>query len=154
MFFISTAFADSAAGGANQFMQLIPIVAIFVVFYFFMIRPQSKKAQEHKDFLASLKPGTMVVTNTGIVGKVREIKIDEVMLEVASGTSIYILKPFISSVYSGGAKISSVAPVKKVEDKPVKEPVKDIAKKNSKSSSVSKDYDVKDNAITEEKPSK
>jgi preprotein translocase subunit YajC len=136
--FISTAFADSAAGSPSQFMQFIPIVAIFVVFYFFMIRPQSKKAQEHKDFLASLKPGTMVVTNSGIIGKIREIKNEEVMLDLSSGISIYILKPFISSLYSGGAKISSIA----------------LVKKTTKSSSVWKDSDIKDDAVNEEKPSK
>jgi preprotein translocase subunit YajC len=154
MFFISTAFADSAVAGPNQFMQFIPIIAIFVVFYFFMIRPQSKKAQEHKDFLMSLKAGTLVVTNSGIIGKVREIKNDEVVLEVASGTSIHVLKSFISSVYAGNVKISSLASVKKVESKTTKESVNDIAKKHAKASSSVKKEDTKDDTSVVDRTSK
>lgn len=129
MFFISTAFADSASAAPNQFMQFIPIIAIFVVFYFFMIRPQSKKAQEHKDFLGLLKAGDIVVTNSGLIGKIREIKSEEVVLEVASGTFIHILKSFISSAYTGDVKISSIAPTKKNDAN------KENVKKSSKSTS-------------------
>ena len=54
----------------SQFAQFIPLILIFVIFYFFLIRPQQKRVKEHKDMVASLKRGDEVITSGGIIGKV------------------------------------------------------------------------------------
>lgn len=109
MFFITTAFADSAASSPNPIMQLIPIAAIFVVFYFLMIRPQNKKAQEHKKMLQELKVGDVVVTNSGIIGRISKMNENDIQLEVETNQFLYVLKNAISSLYEGTLKFS-VAP--------------------------------------------
>lgn len=128
MFLISLAYADAASSAApNPLMQFIPIIAIFVVFYFFMIRPQSKKAQEHKDMLANIKKGETVLLNSGIIGRVKEIKEDHVSIEVGAGVSFFVLKNAIASLYTGDVKIFQSAE-KKITTPQVQD--KKTAKKN------------------------
>lgn len=117
-FLISTAFADGSAQiTANPLFQFVPIIAIFVVFYFFMIRPQNKKAQEHKDMLGSLKVNDMILTNTGIIGKIKKIQEGEMAIEVSSGVVIHMIKSSVVSIYTGPTKITNHAPVKHVQKK-------------------------------------
>lgn len=70
----------------------MPILLIFVVFYFIMWRPQAKRQKEHESFLAGLKSGDEIVTTGGLLGTVRAIDDDIVTLEVSKGTKIRILK--------------------------------------------------------------
>jgi preprotein translocase subunit YajC len=89
----------AAAGGGNQaFMQLIPLVLMFGIFYFLLIRPQQKKAKEHRALLDGLKKGDQVVTAGGIHGKVTAVEETFVMLEVATGVNIRISKNHVASV--------------------------------------------------------
>lgn len=93
MFFSIPAWAqDAAAKGPSTIEQFMPFIAIFVIFYFFMIRPQSKRHKEHVSFLGSMKRGDEVITNSGIYGTIEGITERFVTLEVADDVRIRILK--------------------------------------------------------------
>jgi preprotein translocase subunit YajC len=84
VFFISNAYAQSPAGGAeSSLLGLLPIILMFVVLWFLMIRPQMKRQKEHKAMVEALAKGDEVVTAGGIVGKVTAVKDQYVSLEVA-----------------------------------------------------------------------
>ena len=100
---IPSAFAQ-AAGGAqpNAFMQLLPLVLIFVVFYFLLIRPQAKRAKEHKAMVAALGVGDEVATAGGILGKVTETGDQFLTLEVAEGVRVKVQRHTVTSVLPKG----------------------------------------------------
>ena len=82
--FISNAYAQGAAGGAEgQLLGFLPIILMFVVLYFLMIRPQMKRAKEHKTMLAALQKGDEVITAGGMVGRVNKVSEGYVTVEVA-----------------------------------------------------------------------
>ena len=87
---ISTAAAQATAPAApgNSLMQMAPLVLIFIVFYFLLIRPQAKRAKEHKALIASLSTGDEVVTGGGILGKVTEVSEQFLVVEVADGVRV------------------------------------------------------------------
>ena len=71
--FISNAYAQAGGGTEQQLLGFLPIILMFVVLYFLMIRPQMKRAKEHKSMLESLKKGDEVVTGGGVVGKITKV---------------------------------------------------------------------------------
>jgi preprotein translocase subunit YajC len=77
-------------------MQFLPMILIIVVFYFFMIRPQMKKAKDHKKFVEELKKGDKVVTSAGIHGKIADMNETTFLIEVEGGTKIRFDKSAIS----------------------------------------------------------
>lgn len=82
--FISNAYAQGAAGGVEgQLLGFLPIILMFVVLYFLMIRPQMKRAKEHKTMLAALQKGDEVITAGGMVGRVNKVSEGYVTVEVA-----------------------------------------------------------------------
>ena len=81
--FISTAYAQAAGGAEQQLIGFLPIILMFVVLYFLMIRPQMKRAKEHRTMLEALKKGDEVVTAGGLVGKIIKVGDSYVTLEVA-----------------------------------------------------------------------
>jgi len=85
----------AAQGGANSWMNIGMIVLIFVIFYFFMIRPQSKRQKEVRKFQDSLGNGKKVITQGGIYGTIREVKDDYVILEIADGVKIRVSKGMV-----------------------------------------------------------
>jgi len=98
---VSTAYAQAAgaAPGGFEIMQFLPLLMIFVVFYFLLLRPQQKKMREHKAMLEALRRGDRVVTGGGIVGSVVKVGTDdEVTVEIAEGVRVRVLKPTISAV--------------------------------------------------------
>ena len=106
MFFASLAYAQtggaaSPAAAPNPIMNVIPIVLIVLVFYFFILRPQSKKAKQHKEFLTALKRGDKVVTGSGIIGTVSSIDDARgiVTLEVAKNTQIKFVRSQITAYH-------------------------------------------------------
>ncbi len=102
---ISLAHAQTAGAAADPtggFMQLLPMILMFVVLWFLMIRPQMKKAKEHKALLAGLAKGDEVVTQGGIVGKVVKINDAYVTVEIAEGTEVVVQKPAIGLVLPKG----------------------------------------------------
>ena len=105
---ISPAYAqDAGAGGFGGIEALLPLVLIFVVFYFLLIRPQQKKMKQHKEMLGAIRRGDKVVTGGGIVGAVTKVVDDnEVTVEIADGVKVRVHRELISSV------ISKTEPVK------------------------------------------
>ena len=100
-FFISTAWAQTG-GAANPFMQFLPLIVIFVLFYFLLIRPQSKRAKEHRQMVSELASGQEVVTGGGLLGKVTRVGETWVTVEVAEGVSMKVQRNTISGVMPPG----------------------------------------------------
>lgn len=90
--------AAGASGGLGAFQQFIPLVLMFAIFYFLLIRPQQKKAKEHRALLEGIKKGDHVVTAGGVHGKVASVEDGIVGLEVATGVVIKITKSYIAAV--------------------------------------------------------
>lgn len=90
--------AGSAGGGMAAFQQVIPLVFMFAIFYFLLIRPQQKKAKEHKALLESMKKGDNVITAGGVHGKITSVENDLVTLEVANNVNIKITKSYIAAI--------------------------------------------------------
>lgn len=98
---ISPAYAQAAGGAGEGLAQFLPLILIFVVFYFLMIRPQQKRAKEHKAMLAALRRGDNVMTNGGILGKVTKVDSEEeVSVEIAEGTIVKVRRDMIAQVSS------------------------------------------------------
>ena len=98
---ISPAFAQDAAGGGLALItQFAPLILIFAVFYFLLIRPQQKRQKEHKALLSALKRGDRVVTSGGILGRVTQVKegVDEVEVEIAPNVRVSVLRQTIGDV--------------------------------------------------------
>jgi preprotein translocase subunit YajC len=99
--FISPAYAQGAGGGFGGLESLLPLVLIFVVFYFLLIRPQQKKQKEHRSMLESLRRGDRVVTSGGIIGTITKVQSDsELILEIADGVKVRAMRGMISDVLS------------------------------------------------------
>ncbi len=98
---ISPAWAQDAAGAAGPGVleAILPIVLIFVVFYFLLIRPQQKKMKQHKEMLASIRRGDRIVTGGGIIGTVAKVVDDnEVAVDVAENVRVRVRRELISTV--------------------------------------------------------
>ena len=87
---ISSAYAQAAGGGDPGFIGLLPIVLMFVLLYFLMIRPQMKRAKEQKQMVEALQKGDEVVTAGGVVGKISKLGEHYVTLEIAPNTEIQV----------------------------------------------------------------
>ena len=89
---ISPAHAQAAgpAGGGDMFMSLLPLVLIFVVFYFLLIRPQQAKMKQHRDMIENLKKGDQIVTAGGIIGKITRVDAGEGMLQVEIAPNVQV----------------------------------------------------------------
>ncbi len=94
---ISPAFAQSAGGGGDL-TSLLPFVLIFVVFYFFLIRPQQKRAKEHREMVSQLRRGDKVITSGGLVGTVTKSVDDQetVEVEIAKDVKVNIMRTMIA----------------------------------------------------------
>ena len=100
--FISPAYAQdaaAAAGGTGMLMQFLPLILIFVVFYFLLIRPQQKKAKTHREMLAALRRGDRIVTSGGIIGTIAKVVSDtELQVEIAEGVKVRVLRGTVAEV--------------------------------------------------------
>ena len=84
---------------SSGFAQFVPLILIFVIFYFFLIRPQQKKVKEHKVMVSALKRGDEVITSGGIVGKVEKVYEDgKIDLSISENVSVKIVKSTIQSL--------------------------------------------------------
>ena len=102
---ISLAHAQTAGAAADPMggmMQLLPMILMFVVLWFLMIRPQMKKAKEHKALLAGLAKGDEVVTGGGLLGKVTKVADSYITVEIAAVTEVVVQKPSITLVLPKG----------------------------------------------------
>lgn len=99
--FISPAYAQTAggpSGGQTALMQFLPLVFIFVIFYFLMIRPQQRRMKEHRAMIDAVKKGDTVVTSGGLIGKVTRVQDAEVEIEIAPNVKVRAIKSTLSSV--------------------------------------------------------
>ena len=98
---ISPAYAQAAGGTDGGFATLLPLVLIFVVFYFLLIRPQQKRAKNHRNMLAAVVRGDKIVTGGGVMGTVTKVVNDEELaVEIAEGIKIRVQRGLIASVQS------------------------------------------------------
>jgi len=101
---IPSAYAQAAgASQPNALVQLLPLVLIFVVFYFLLIRPQAKRAKEHKAMVAALAVGDELVTSGGILGKVTEAGDQFLTVEIAEGVQVKVQRHTVSAVLPKGS---------------------------------------------------
>ena len=98
---ISTAYAQGLGGmlDQNALIQFLPLVLIFVVFYFLLIRPQQKKQKDHRTMLDALRRGDRVVTGGGIIGTVNRVTSpEEVEVDIAQGVRVRVLRSTITTI--------------------------------------------------------
>lgn len=135
--FVSPAFAQAAgAPGPSGFESMIPLLLIFVVFYFLLIRPQQKKQKEHKTQLDAIRRGDRVVTGGGIIGVVRKVVDDgELLIEIAEGVRVRVRREMVSAV------LAKTEPAK--EDKEAKKTVSAKAKKKTDAEAADENDDEK-----------
>jgi preprotein translocase subunit YajC len=101
--FVTPAYAQAAAGNAAPgaaLMQFIPLILIFAIMYFLMIRPQQKRVKQHREMVAALKKGDQVVTQGGIIGKVASVRDEELEVEIATGVKVRVVRGTVSQVLS------------------------------------------------------
>ncbi len=98
---ISNAYAQTAGGDAG-YMGLLPIVLMFVLLYFLMIRPQMKRAKEHKQMVEALQKGDEVVTSGGVVGRISVMGDAYVTLEVAPSTELSVQRAAVQTLLPKG----------------------------------------------------
>jgi len=91
-----------AGGGQAFFVQILPLVLIFVIFYFLLIRPQQKKQKEHRQMIESLKKGDKVITTGGIYGTIEYLSQSTVTLKVADNVKIKVSRGAIAGIRSTG----------------------------------------------------
>ena len=103
-FFISDAIAaaPAAAGSGDPLASLILPIGLIVLFYFFLIRPQSKRQKEHKEMIGSLQKGEEVITSGGILGKITNISENFVTLEISKDACIHVQKNSIQAIMPKG----------------------------------------------------
>jgi preprotein translocase subunit YajC len=109
MSFVIAQAAPAAAGAqaANPLMTFLPLILLFVVFYFLMIRPQMKRQKEHRNMVSALSKGDEVVTNGGIAGKVEEVGESFITVEIAPNVKIKLQKGAVQQVLPKGTLKSS-----------------------------------------------
>ena len=90
-----------AGGGPSTFISMLPLVLIFAVFYFLLIRPQQRKARDHRNMLAQLKRNDEVMTTGGVFGKVQALTETEVTLEVAPNMKLKVSRSHIAQLFRG-----------------------------------------------------
>ena len=101
-FFISDAMAQAAPSQPDPFMSFLPLIILFVIFYFLLIRPQQKKAKEHKQMVEGLKKGDEIVTQGGIVGKVTEVGEGFLTCEIADNVQVKVQAHAVGTVLPKG----------------------------------------------------
>ncbi|MBU1001371.1 MAG: preprotein translocase subunit YajC [Proteobacteria bacterium] len=103
MFFADVAYAMGAQGGAgaeagNPLMSMMPLVLMFVIFYFLLIRPQQKKAKAHREMLGALKKGDKVLTGGGMYGRIEGIDGDVISVDLGNGLIVEVNRSFVSGL--------------------------------------------------------
>lgn len=106
--FVTPAYAQAAGGaGGAAFAQFIPLVLIFAIMYFLMIRPQQKRAKQHREMVAALKKGDQVVTQGGLIGKVVSARDDELEVEIAQGVRVRVIRSTVAQVVTATQPVAA-----------------------------------------------
>ncbi len=101
-FLISPAHAQAAAAAPNAWLQIIPLILLFVVFWFLLIRPQMKRQKEHRQMIEKLAKGDEIVTSGGIAGRIEDLGESFLTIEIAEGTRIRLQKGSVGAVLPKG----------------------------------------------------
>ncbi len=102
-FFISDAAAQaSGAAGGGGIMAFLPMIALFVIFYFLLIRPQQKRQKEHKNMVSGLAKGDEIVTMGGVLGKITAVDDNFITVEIAKGTEIKVQRMSVQAMMPKG----------------------------------------------------
>jgi preprotein translocase subunit YajC len=101
-----------AAGGAGFLIQVAPILAMIVLFYFLLIRPQQRRAKEHKEMVLGVKRGDTVILSSGLIGKVTKVDEAEVSVEIAPSVNVKVVKSMVADVRTRGAPAAANDTVK------------------------------------------
>ena len=107
--FVTPAYAQAAApaaGGAAAFAQFVPLILVFLIMYFLIMRPQQKKMRLHREMIAALKKGDNVITQGGIIGKVVGVRDEEIEVEIAQGVRIRVVRATIAQVVNRAAPVA------------------------------------------------
>ncbi len=107
---ISPAYAQAGGGDAAGIMSFLPLVLIFAVFYFLLIRPQQKKMKQHKETISTLRRNDKIVTGGGIIGKVTKVVDDnEIEVEIAPNTVVRVARATVADVIAKSAPTGEAA---------------------------------------------
>jgi preprotein translocase subunit YajC len=101
-FFISDAYAQGAEASAGTLELILPLVLMFGIFYFLLIRPQQKKAKEHKSMVESLGKGDEVITNGGLLAKITEVDDNFLTCKISENVEVKIQRHAVASVLPKG----------------------------------------------------
>ena len=97
---VALAFAEDApqatTPGLSGIMSIAPLIILFVIFYFLLIRPQQKRAKEHKQMISAIQKGDQVITTGGIHGRVASVNEDSISVEIAEGVKVKVSREAIS----------------------------------------------------------
>ena len=98
--FVTPAYAQATAapGGAAAFAQFVPLILVFAIMYFLILRPQQKKMSQHRAMVEALKKGDTVVTQGGLIGKVIAVRDDELDVEIAQGVKVRVVRGTVAQV--------------------------------------------------------
>ncbi|HEY0112783.1 MAG TPA: preprotein translocase subunit YajC [Allosphingosinicella sp.] len=97
--------AGAASGGSASFMvQVFPLLLIFVIFYFLLIRPQQRRMKQHQAMIGGVKKNDVAITSGGLIGKVTKVDETEIELEIASGVRVRVVKTMLSDIRPHGTK--------------------------------------------------
>mgnify|MGYP003821968997 FL=1 len=97
--FVTPAYAQTAGGGGDLVMSILPFVLMFVIFYFLLIRPQRKQMQERKEMLGNLRRNDTIVTGGGVVGKVTKVIDDnEIEVEITKDVKVRVMRNLVADV--------------------------------------------------------
>jgi preprotein translocase subunit YajC len=108
--FISPAYAQASGGSADFMVQLVPIILMFVIFYFLLLRPQQQRLKQHREMIANVRRGDTVVMGGGIIGKVTKVKDDaEIEVEIADNTRVRVMKTTLAEVRAKGETVKEGA---------------------------------------------
>lgn len=97
---ITPAYAQAASGNSDFLLQILPFLLIFVIMYFLIIRPQQRRAKDHREMVGTLRRGDTVVTGGGLVGKITKVDDVELQVEVAQGVKVKVIRSTITEVRS------------------------------------------------------
>lgn len=107
--FVTPAYAQAAgaSSGAASIASFLPLILIFVIMYFLMIRPQQKRMKEHRGMVEALKKGDEVITQGGLIGKVTAVREGELEVEIAPGVKTRVVRSSITAVVTKTAPVAA-----------------------------------------------
>ncbi len=108
MSFVTQAFAATSTGGdafGGTITGLLPIVLIFVIMYFLILRPQQQRQRQQREMIANIRRGDTVVTSGGLIGKIAKVDENEILIEIAEETRVRVVRSMIAEVRAKGEPV-------------------------------------------------